>query len=204
MKITLTLPERIQAATVGAQRQFQNIKNGRANTKGADESNSWQRHIEGAMAEMAVAKARGKFWSGTPSDSADMFDSRHEGDVDFLEVRQTPYHTGHLTIHDDDKPERYYALAVGVNGIYEIRGVKLCALCQRTTYWGDKWNNGRPAFWVPQSDLEPFDPKAPYDPLTSEELQRLSGFDILALRRKQSLRQPLDPDEQRALEAWNG
>ena len=62
VKITLTLPERIQAATVGAQRQFQNIKNGRANTKGADESNSWQRHIEGAMAEMAVAKARGKFW----------------------------------------------------------------------------------------------------------------------------------------------
>ena len=34
--------------------------------------------------------------------------------------------------------------------------------------------------------------------------RRFTAFEIIGLRRKQSLRQPLDPDEQRALEAWNG
>ena len=34
--------------------------------------------------------------------------------------------------------------------------------------------------------------------------RRFTAFDMIALRRKQSLRQPLEPDEQQALEQWNG
>lgn len=131
------------------------VKELRGETHGSDEGTSWQRHIEGKLAEGAWAKVF-NFYS--------LYGEIFE--VDFppdIEIRQTNYATGHLVVHPNDKEYRWYFLVTGSFGVYTIQGFMLGIECMRRDWWGKPSAKGaetdktkkedRPCFNGPQSHL---------------------------------------------------
>jgi len=144
--IRLTFAEVQQGTFVGCQRQVENLKNNRQPAHGCGRDNDWQIALEGALGEMALAKHLGLFWSKGVLGGTDV------GDV---QVRTTPYSDGRLRAHRKDNDAQRYYLLTGINGVYTAHGWLLGGDCKQEKYWGDLWKTGRPAFWVPQSDLNP-------------------------------------------------
>lgn len=147
MHIQLTSSEIMQGALVGVMRQVQNLKVGRKDAYGAEQEQGWQYHLEGALGEMAVAKALGIYWNGNLSDldASDMFAGR-------IEVRTTSHPRGRLIMHDKDKDDHVYILAIGVNGSYRIQGCITGRDGKKPEYWV---KGKRPAYFVPWEALSP-------------------------------------------------
>ncbi|MGI9490467.1 MAG: hypothetical protein ACR2RF_32160 [Geminicoccaceae bacterium] len=152
MKISLTKPEITQGALVGVMRQISAIALGREQNHGADDFNAWHRHIEGALSEMAVAKAIDRYWSGT----VHLIDT---ADVSGHQVRATQHKNGRLRTHPKDSDNEWFILAVGQFGEYEIKGMLQGWAAKNQKYWCDPTGKNRPAFFAPQEDLHPFDPE---------------------------------------------
>lgn len=148
MRIELTPAEILQGALAGAMRQAQNLRDNRRDGNGAPFDQGWQFHIEGALGEMAVAKALGLFWGGKGE--------LRYADIGRLEVRTTPRADGRLILHKDDPDEAVFLLVTGCNGCYLIRGWLRAAEGKRENYWTDP-AGGRPAYFVPAVDLHPLD-----------------------------------------------
>jgi len=148
MKISLDTKEILQSAVVGVMRQTENIKLGRVTNHGADPKDAWGLHVAGALAEMALAKALGVYWSG-----AHGFRSR---DVLGYEVRTTHHQNGRLIVHGDDDDEAKFALVVGRDGTYDIPGWVYGYVAKSDDYWDDPCG-GRPAYFVPQDHLNEFE-----------------------------------------------
>lgn len=144
-------PDQIRyAAIAGTERMIDVIKNKRPNVYGEDDSLCWQRHVEGALAEYAVASWLGANWiphHGT----VDKPDIEHRGAI--IEVRSTMKEGGHLLLKKNDPEEAIFILAIGVRGSYRLAGWILAGDGKRPWLWEDKANNGRPCYWVPQSVL---------------------------------------------------
>lgn len=143
MDIKLTPSEVMQAAMAGVMRQVQNIKAGRRARYGAGNANDWQLHIQGCLGEFAVAKALGIFWSGNHGnlDAADVGD---------LQVRTTRYgNNPFLRLQKADNDDDVFILCSGVNDAFKLHGWMHGRDGKLDKFWGDKWNNGRKAFWVP-------------------------------------------------------
>lgn len=146
IKIELTPAEIMLAAQAGVMRQVENLKRREGqNTHGYDERNPWQIHIEGCCGEMAVAKYLGRYWKGKGK--------RGEADVDDMDVRTRPFHEAELILHKSDPSSRVVWHVTGVNGIYIIHGWILGHAGQQEEFWSDKYNNGRPAYFVPFEEL---------------------------------------------------
>lgn len=152
--VTLTFPELLQAAIAGTMRQVQNLRDVAEEKHGAKPDKDWQVHCEGAAGEMALAKHRDVYWTGRHG-------FRQEADVRWWQVRTTPYATGCLLLHPEDRDDNPFVLVTGLNGRYTLRGWLLAADGKLDMYWGDKppdsppekTGTGRPCYWVPQSVL---------------------------------------------------
>ena len=145
MIIKLSLAEMQIAAQVGIQRQIQNLKNGAVPAYGAGNKNDWQLHIEGALGEMALAKHLGIYWDGKGKMRAP--------DVGDVDVRTRSKHTYDLIVHDRDDDGRFIYLLTGGNGTYRFHGGICARDAKHERYWKDP-AGGRPAYFVPQSDLQ--------------------------------------------------
>lgn len=144
--VKLDSSEILQAAMVGVLRQVQNIKRNAEYKYNSDPKNAWNMHVEGALAEYAVAKYFGVFWNGS-------IGNYNASDVDSMQVRQTHHKTGRLILHDDDKDEDIFILVIGNNGVYRIAG--WCyGWFGKTIEFLDEPVKGRPAYFVPQKRLE--------------------------------------------------
>jgi hypothetical protein len=146
--VTLSVAEVALAAGVGVRRQCSAILNRRSSAHGDRGAADWQLHIEGALAEFAVAKHLGLYWSGA-------HDDLRADDVGQYQVRSTKYADGMLVLHPPDPDERPFILVTGRNGEYALRGWVLGREGKRDEWWGDRWNTGRPAFFVPGEALHP-------------------------------------------------
>jgi hypothetical protein len=148
--IDLTLDEMRFAAVAGVDRMIDNYRIGRQNRHGESDNGVWQRHIEGAMSELAVAKYLGIGWTAHHgrTDQADLTIGST-----LVEVRSTWRPNGRLILHPEDKSDAVFVLAIGMNGRYKLAGWMLASDAKTPKYWGDKANNGRPAYWIPQGDL---------------------------------------------------
>jgi len=109
-------------ASVGKQRNLQNIFRGRKHMPGDDDTNRtyWDDHIEGSGSEYVLAASVGVFWSGN-------FGDLEGPDVGALEARHTHYPKGHLILRqrDVEKPgfdRKIYVLLIGKIPIFRIRG----------------------------------------------------------------------------------
>lgn len=145
MIVELTTWEILTAGLAGLMRVVENIKLRRKNRWGETDIGNWERHIEGALAECALAKHNGAYWRGKGELRGSDVGARDE-------VRATWRENGHLILHPDDKDDSRYWLLVGLNGRYEIKGWILGSVGKNQKYWHDI-GNGRPCYWVPQNHL---------------------------------------------------
>lgn len=151
MKVQLTTYEILTGAQVGIMRQAQNLKDRpNADAHGASVTDGWQLHVEGALGEMAFAKALGVYWNGN-------IGALKAGDVGFFEVRTTSNSTGRLILHPTDKDNSFYVLMIGVNGLYHAKGFIRGTAGKKPEYWEDPTGQGRPAFFVPWHALHPIE-----------------------------------------------
>jgi hypothetical protein len=148
MKVKLSGKEMMLASMNGQMRQVQNIREKyRPPTMGCGHENDWQIHIEGAMAEWAVAKALNIYPSG--------FDFGQE-DVGGYEVRSTQNKRTLMYMKETDKDDSIYIRVVGVNGDYELMGWITGREGKRFPKT-DLYKKNRPAIWVPYEELHPMD-----------------------------------------------
>lgn len=143
-KIALSTAEIQIASMVGIQRQIEDIKWNNHEKMGEKKEKAWQRHIEGALAECALAKYFGIYWNKRP---------HNEPDVGNVDVRVTHWMSGNLRMDNKDKDDRKYYLLTGLNGEYIIRGWLYGRDGKQQKYWGTKDPDRPPCFWIPQQDL---------------------------------------------------
>lgn len=145
--VTLTWPEMRLAAAVGIERAIQGMEKKFSPRYGCGLEENWRLNIEGAAGEMALAKFLSRFWSGNLGDlKAD--------DVGQLQVRTSRRPNADLRLHPDDNDDKAFILLTGVAPSFIVRGWLWAREGKLDKYWRDG-AQGRPAFWVPQSDLRP-------------------------------------------------
>ena len=143
--IQLTPSEIMQAAMVGVMRSAVSIQNGYKHNYGAQDKDTWQIGIEGALGECALAKYKNVYWKGMG-----IIRSPDVGDED---VRTAWRDNSHLIVHPADPDNRKFWLVTGLNGKYIIRGWILGKDAKKQEYWKDMQGTNRPAYFVPQSAL---------------------------------------------------
>ncbi len=157
MTVKLSSVELMTASLVGLMRSVQSITSGRnAENAYANRGDNWQRDVEGACAEMALAKALGRYYAPTVNN----FDGT---DACGYQVRSTRYRDGKLIIREKDKDDDIFVLVVGERGKYEIKGYILGADAKEDIFLvspeegSGNIRNGGPAWFVPQDALyDPF------------------------------------------------
>lgn len=146
IKVMLTPSEIMSGAIVGVMRQVQNINKGRVPAHGSGNENDWQLHIEGALGEMAVAKALGIYWSGSLGNLS-------HPDVGLLQVRTRSKHGWSLILHKEDNDDDIFVLAAGVNGSYTLDGWIYARDGKVEKNWKDLSKKNRWAYFVDKKEL---------------------------------------------------
>ncbi len=146
--------EIMQGALCGIMRQLENMKQGNKNAHGLGGGRDWQVNIEGALAEMAMAKHLNVYWTKGEFRAPD---------VGVVDVRSTPHENGCLIVHETDEDGRVFWLLTGENGRYCIRGWMYGYEAKNAKYWKDPTGN-RPAYFVPQSELHDSDDRPMVQP----------------------------------------
>lgn len=140
----------LQAAQVGAMRRIESLKKGFKPASGCDTSAPWQIDIEGAMAECAVAKALGVYWSRGAWGKADI--GRN------VQVRHTKLQQGRLLVRPNDEGDEPFVLAIGGDGVYRIAGWLYGRECKQPEWlMTTKGREDSPAYFAPQDALRPIE-----------------------------------------------
>ena len=148
VNISLTKKEIMQGALVGVMRHTECIrKHTKLNQQ--DAKVGWQNDIEGALGEMAWAKAVNKYWSGA---STFLENGSSVSDVDDIEVRTTPLDSGKLILRVNDSDTKRFVLVTGLDGRYVIRGFIFGSEGKQQRFISAP-NRRTAAFFVPQAEL---------------------------------------------------
>jgi hypothetical protein len=147
--VQLTKGETLYAVMVGGARQSAAARQGRRNDA-ALRAADWQCHIEGALGELVVAKALGRYWAPNVGG----YD--YGADVGRFEVRATSKPDGPLIVRDRDSDAAAYVLVTGTPPCLEIRGWLYGREAKQDRYRAAP--AGRPpAYFVPPGELHPFE-----------------------------------------------
>jgi len=148
MDVRLTNAECRQAAYVGINRRLDAMKRESTEVYGsAHNGDYWTVDVEAAAAELAAAKALGRYWSPADDPSED-----REGDLgDGLQVRHTKRANGCLICHQRDADEHRFFLVVGSMPAFRVVGHILGRDAKKPEWW--RTDVHRPAFFVPQYAL---------------------------------------------------
>ena len=148
--VTLTWFETQMAVGVGVSRQLECLKNGQKSFK-IKGSGMWDPHINGALGELAFAKATGAYFSG----SVNTFKS--ERDVGNYEVRTAANHNLNLIIRPKDDDEHIFVLVTGTCPEYQVRGWIYGKDAKKDEFKRSPQNGGPSAFFVPPTELNSMD-----------------------------------------------
>lgn len=151
IRITLSWGEIALGAAVGTMRLVYRRKNAMENGSARPDWNVWTGEIEGAQAELAVAKHLGLFWSGTVGERA------APDDVGSYQVRcNSSREYDDTLLRKTDKPNRAYISVLSFMPEFHIIG----------WVWGeDGFRDGRlfegdkkrpPCWFVPRTKIQPF------------------------------------------------
>ena len=153
MIIRLTTSEIRRGAMAGLDRMLHVLEAGRQHTHGTPNLGAWERHIEGALGELAFAKYVGLEWDPH-------IGQVHLPDVGPYEVRTTsgkdwrgrPQETS-LILHQKDNDKALFFLLVGSIGHYDIMGGIRGKNGKVDRWWRSPGPHGRPAYFVPKEIL---------------------------------------------------
>lgn len=104
--------------------------------------------IHGACTEQVACKAKGLHWPA----SVETFTG--EPDIPGYDVRGTPRRDGRLILHPWDVADRDVILVRGTPPLWDVAGEMCIGDGQDTQWWCDP-GTGRPAFFVPATELRP-------------------------------------------------
>lgn len=151
MRIEFTHDEIRRWAYAGVDRRVSAMAAGRKGAHGFNRDDFWQLDLEGLLAEAAVAKALGVYFSPVTG----QLDTTLGDVLPGLQVRSTKYKSGSLLVHERDPDDDRFLLVVGAQGVYDIPGWIHGRDGKKPEFW--KVYKDRGAFWVPQAALQPFD-----------------------------------------------
>lgn len=147
--IDLTASEILMGAHAGCMRQLEAIREGLKSTNNKDEErddDNWQIHIEGALAEQAVAKYLNVYWDGKGTrGGADL--------CGYIDVKHSPNPTHRLIVKQNGHKDWLYWFVTGGYGMYQIHGWCWGVDAKRDDYWEDPTGGGRWAYFVPRHAL---------------------------------------------------
>lgn len=146
--VRLSLTELLNGVIVGAVRHFEAEKSNRSPKHGFDakRDSAIGIHIEGACGEIAVAKAVGRYFSG----SFNTFKAADLGEN--VQVRTRSSHDYELIVRNDDNPNHVYVLVTGTAPTYCIRGWAYARDVMKPDYLAN--HGGRhEAYFVPPNAL---------------------------------------------------
>lgn len=149
--VRLSYHELMIGALAGVMRRVASMKENAETTdcNCPDPPSSWASDIDGALAEMAVSKYLGVYWSGHV---------RNFNGDDVLggwQVRSNPRDRGRMVIRPRDKDNKVFVYVVANAPIYSIRGAIRAGDAKRDEWHDDgKAHNAAPCWFVPQSALK--------------------------------------------------
>lgn len=146
-EVTLTPSEIIVGATVGTLRHAESIKNGSADAHELDPTVSGlSLHVEGASAELALAKFLGKYWPCTVNTFKQPDLSKK------IQVKHTNKSKPRLLVRPNDEDDHVFVLVTGRSPHFQIHGWMYGREAKQK-----KWEDnplGRPLAWfVPKEEL---------------------------------------------------
>lgn len=147
MNVTLNSNQFSAAALCGLKRQLTSIMHN-AERK-VTKPRVWDEDINGACAEMAVAKALDIFW--TPS-----INTFKAPDVGPYQVRSTTLDNGCLILRAGDSPTEVFIFVTGIAPDFILRGWLMGSEGMREEHERDPHGHGK-AWFVPQNFLAPMD-----------------------------------------------
>jgi len=148
--VRLTWAEAHFAAMVGVSRQLKAMQAGKSDRFGAEEMDGWGIHIEGAAAEMCVAKWLGRFWS--PSVNTFRAPDLEGG----IQVRLRSRHEYELIVRPTDDDTHRFVHVTGEIPNFRIRGWITGSDAKREEW--EQTHGGRPKAWfVPNDGLNPLE-----------------------------------------------
>jgi hypothetical protein len=151
--VLLSWHEAKEATEIGVKRQISNLKDERPDAHGFT-GDGWGAHIEGALAEKAVAKHLDRYWLAVVSGDPKIL----QGDVGNLQVRSTMHASGRLILHKADPDGSVFISVIGpaysnVGVTFDIVGAIRARDGKRDEWWEDPSGKGRPAYFVPRAML---------------------------------------------------
>ena len=148
-KVTLTYPEIYVASQIGVMRNVASHQRELPRTNRSAEFNNdhqWETDINGALAEISVAKVFGVYWN--PSVNVGK-----AADVGTIQVRSNTRKNGHLIIRKRDKDDEIFMLVICQNPIFHIVGwIKACD-AKVPCFYRPENKYGVEAWWVDQGSL---------------------------------------------------
>lgn len=147
VEMKLSWMELQQAAVVGVARRILSMKSGLNKNKHATTSD-WATDIDGASAELVVAKFTSQYWPATVNDF------KNSPDVGSLHVRSTRHTNGHLIVRNNDPNDGTYVLVVTDPPKFVIVG-SITGHVAKQDIWIREGFGGCTSWWVPQSSLTP-------------------------------------------------
>lgn len=145
MQIKLQWYEVFMAATVGIKRQVEALKEKRPDRHGFT-GLGWDVHVEGAVGELATAKALNRFWSGSINTFKD------GGDVGTIQVRTRSKDYYDLIVRQDDADDDCFVLVVGTAPNYNVVGW-IRGRDAKQEQWSKTHGDRPAAYFVPQANL---------------------------------------------------
>ena len=152
MKVVLTPSEVYHGAAVGMNRRVESMRLGlKSGPVGFNSRGRWEIDLEGALAEMAVAKGMDLYWAARVNTFKTL------PDIDpYIEVRSGRPSGSMLIVRPNDHMDSAYVLAVGAAPVYNILGWLWGREAMKPEFEYDK--NGRaPAYFVPKTKLRPIE-----------------------------------------------
>lgn len=148
IEVRLSWAELRSAAVIGVERHVRAMARQRV-ARYDQPANVWHDDIVGALGELVVAKATGRY----PS----LFDGAldYGGDVGRYEVRTTEHDHGCLIVHPHDADRSPFVLVRGTPPVFRVIGWMLGGEAKRDEWW--RTDVRHPAYFVPATALSPLD-----------------------------------------------
>ncbi len=153
MEITLDWHEYAMASEIGRLRRITALSRNSQNAHGGVNL-GWTEDIEGAAAELCVAKGLNMYWNGG-------IDTFKDPDLGInIQVRWTPSHSNSLIVRPADSDEDYYILVTGQIPTMKVHGY-VQGKYAKDEYWLRAPNGRPPAYFVAKDYLRPIEELLP-------------------------------------------